>query len=442
MEQNTSFFAITSILQAAVQHHHDTLYQESHDPPPSSPTSPPASLFLALQSLLPPEERPYVSLLYPLLPDCFPNPYDASGDVDSVDRTGLTLRVMRALLLAHFERHPRSLVVVEDGHWLDLQSWVLLKDVCERLPSVAVLLTCRPLLSPDGGSPPSSPTLKQTPFSLYREIRQQRRCRHFALSGLPQDAAAALALSYLHCQALTPPLLATIFARSDGIPLFIEHLCQFMLEGGYIRVEPLTGLASLVDELLAEAPLPTSLEALLTSLLDRLGPQCRMLMRVASVIGRHFALFLVASTHPLTLDTAVLLELMEAAQQENIVKEEEAQTQSATAGAEAKLWLSFRFTHQLVRDAAYHSLLFHQRRDLHARAADALVRLSGRKTAAAAGGRKPSASALHLRLHRLLAPHRPPLLARPVPGGRVVGGGRASTYPLGVRPRLPAPVPR
>ena len=232
------------------------------------------------------------------------------------------------------------------------------------------------------------------------DILSLSRSRHFVLRGLNQRDTARLAAQTLKCNTLSLALQTAIFEQTDGIPLFILHLCHYCRDHHLLQVDA-NGTAAILSpgQHIAES-LPSSLEALLASVLDRLSPQTQFAMKVASVIGRYFHGLLLQKVLPQALaqdgeelPDAQLLHLLEHAQQHNIIgllaRPGDAQLSLSDpvnlsnglrstsqplppqvlemAGHSARA--TYRFSHQLVRDAAYNSLLYNQRRELHAKVA-------------------------------------------------------------------------
>jgi tetratricopeptide (TPR) repeat protein len=137
---------------------------------------------------------------------------------------------------------------------------------------------------------------------------------------------------------MPPHRRAALVERAAGNPLYLTEL-----------------LGADADEL------STTLESVIAAQIDRLAPADRRLLRHAAVLGSRFDLGLLA-----------------------VVADE---PWLATAGARVITgrlqWLCIpegrgrlRFRHQLIRDVAYASLPFRQRRALHERAADALTELA------------------------------------------------------------------
>jgi tetratricopeptide (TPR) repeat protein len=141
-------------------------------------------------------------------------------------------------------------IVVEDTHWLDDASQLVLARLAQAAPRPWLLLTTRR----PSGAPLGGETVELRPLGA-------EAARELALL-----AAGELALSDADLGALTD--------RAGGNPLFIRELA----------------LAP------ADAGLPETVESLLTSRIDTLHASDRLLLRHAAVIGPSFGLDLLEET--------------------------------------------------------------------------------------------------------------------------------------------------
>ncbi len=147
---------------------------------------------------------------------------------------------------------------------------------------------------------------------------------------------------------------ASILARSDGVPLFIEELTKSVLEFGEAReIGDRCELFALPSR-----AIPSTLEAALAARLDHVGA-AKELAQVAAAIGRDFSYRLVAAVS----------ELPERDLQEGLARLVEAEI-VFPRGAPPDA--SYVFKHALVQDAAYASLVRNRRRKLHVAIAHAL----------------------------------------------------------------------
>ena len=222
-------------------------------------------------------------------------------------------------------------LLVEDLHWLDPSSLELLGRLVARIGDRRLLL----LLS-------------------AREDFEASWLDHPAVGTLPlarleADDVAAMVRGLFERANLPAHLVGQIVRKSDGVPLFVVELLRGMLQPG--------GSGSFGDEM--EAEIPASLHASLMARLDRAG-LAKEVAQVAAVIGRSVRpdiLAAVAGRAPAELETP-LAALIGA----GVLYRDGGPTGSYT------------FTHALVRDAAYDSLLRDQRQGLHLRVAETLLR--------------------------------------------------------------------
>ncbi|HYC53738.1 MAG TPA: AAA family ATPase [Candidatus Binatia bacterium] len=163
--------------------------------------------------------------------------------------------------------------------------------------------------------------------------------------------------------AIAPALVAQLAAASRGVPLFIEQ-----------AVRLLAGRSRCNDVV------PGDIDSVLSAQIASLGDGARRLVQVAAVMGQEFDLRLVGVVARLR-PAAVPAALREAAEA-GIV----AQHQQAEPGR-------YRFTHALIRDAAYDSMTQEQAAAAHAGIAKALEREHPE-----VGIRRPAELAIHFEL--------------------------------------------
>src|SRR6476660_2747209 len=170
--------------------------------------------------------------------------------------------IRRTLQLLAGER-PTA-VVVEDLHWaeptlLELISYLLAEEA--GVP-IAVIATTRPEIE------------DSAPGFLGRE----RRRRTIDLQTLGPEQAAAL------LRGLTgdTPFAETLITNAGGNPLFLQETVRMLREEGLLDLERWQS-----DEM-RDVPIPTSVQGLISSRLDRLEAKEKQLAHHASVIGSIF----------------------------------------------------------------------------------------------------------------------------------------------------------
>jgi class 3 adenylate cyclase len=241
----------------------------------------------------------------------------------SLSPEGRRQRLVDVLLawVAMLAAESPLLVVVENVHWADPSSRVLLAELARRARTQRLLLlvTCRP-----AGEEPLAD------ISAVERI---------ALERLPSGDLEAM-LTALWREAILPgDMQRLLLDKCDGVPLFLEQLVKTVAERASRG-----GSAVLPD-------VPTSLRDMLASRLDRLG-SARLIALAASVIGRQFPARLLRALLP-RRGHEIDAGLSALAAADIIIP----------AGAPGEAM--FRFRHALLRDAAYDSLLRSERAKFH-----------------------------------------------------------------------------
>jgi len=249
--------------------------------------------------------------------------------------------------MASLTKNKSALMIFEDAHWIDPTTQELLNTVVDRTQwaTALVVITHRPVFTaPWGGLP------HVTSLTLNRLSRRQS-----------QEMINTLTAN----KPLPTEVLGQILAKTDGVPLFIEELTKAVLEGHLLREEK--------DRYVLTAPLPplaipATLHDSLIARLDRLSP-IKEIAQTAAAIGRDFS-----------------YELLSAVSGASDGELEDALVQLAEAELIFRRGIPpqavYTFKHALVRDAAYESLLKAQRKELHARIAQALTQRFADRVAA------------------------------------------------------------
>ena len=284
----------------------------------------------------------------------------AEAEIARLDRKALQERYVervRALLASVATARP-LVVVLEDVHWADEASVEVIErllDVVNEAPILMVLTT-----RPDHDVPGWRLVVaaRQVLGEALTEVR---------LTRLPDADSRELVGHLLAIESLSEKTRNHILARADGNPFFVEEIIGMLIDRGAIVRHAERWVASSSVE---EMEIPGSIHGLLLARIDRLPDEARLLLRVASVIGRRFAprtLSEVAQRIGAGEDVGGRLGLLEAAGMIEL------------AGVDPEL--EYRFRHALIQEAAYDSILRQERRELHLAVADVLERLYAEHTA-------------------------------------------------------------
>ncbi|MDQ3645583.1 MAG: AAA family ATPase, partial [Actinomycetota bacterium] len=279
-------------------------------------------------------DRPFGALIDALdLKASSPNPTrtELLGLLDTAD-TGSDLRFRIAELIVDVieagSLHAPLLLALEDLHWSDPSTLMVLDRLVGLVPSlpVALILTFRPTPRPEE----LSAVIASATASDATEI---------ALTPLDDDAVQALVSSLLGAD--VGANLERGVKGAGGNPLFVTELVAALDQEGLLTRSHGTADAT-------GAALPPSLRLTILRRLAFLPGDCLKILKVASVLGSSFSLHDLSIANTQTpLD---LFELLEPALASGLVIE----------AAEA---LSFK--HDLVRDAVYYDLPESARRSFH-----------------------------------------------------------------------------
>jgi predicted ATPase/class 3 adenylate cyclase len=250
------------------------------------------------------------------------------------------LEALRALLAAVARRRP-SVLLLEDWHWADEPSEIALRWIIRRLTAEY------PLLVVVSRRPGSEPDWTELNSSLLR------------LRPLEREESELVIASRFPGRTLPAGLASFIHERTGGNPFFIEEMCRSLAESSLKVAE--RGALELLHPL-DDLAVPEAVHAVVRARIDRLEPRAREVLRVAAVLGRVFSPRLLrAMVDAKTLMPALRrLEDAELIERLPLVDEER-----------------YRFSHSITQDVAYDHLLLQRRRELHARAGEAIETMYG-----------------------------------------------------------------
>ena len=263
---------------------------------------------------------------------------ETTGQLMGQVRADNTVRLLLRLLQDSVARSPKVLVL-EDAQWMDTASWVLLTLVLERIQQVMVVLVSRP-------------ATQRIPE--FEQILAKSSTLPIRLEPLTAEETLVLVNQCLGVRSLPEAVIGTIQQRTEGHPLYVEQLAYALRDSGLLIIE--NGVCRLRQpgQTLDSLNLPDTLNGLITSRVDRLTPDQRLTLKVASVIGRTFSFQTLRDIYPVALTQAALranLSQMEAL--------------DITAVHLPDPDLTYVFKHSIVQEVVYNLMLFTQRRQLH-----------------------------------------------------------------------------
>ncbi|HEU4599815.1 MAG TPA: hypothetical protein VFS26_08715, partial [Solirubrobacterales bacterium] len=289
-------------------------------------------------------------LLDPTLAEDLPLLFDFLGVRDpdrpvpqlSAEARQRALRGVVCKLVRAPNRRDPIVSIVEDLHWMDAASEVLLEELLSSVEGTKTMVMVN-------YRPEYNATWRRTDH--YRQIE---------LAPLGPEDTDALLRDLAGEDPSLDGLAELIHERTAGNPFFIEEIVRELVESGHLDgVRGAYRLARPVED----TRVPASVQAVLAARIDRLRPDAKRLLQIASVIGREVGermLARSATQAPEDLEAA-LGELIQA----GFVFEAELYPERV-----------FAFSHPLTREVAYGSQLSAQRAATHAATARALIDLN------------------------------------------------------------------
>lgn len=266
------------------------------------------------------------------------------GQVSRLPRH-LTFHTLRRLFTALAQQRPLVLAL-DDVHWADSLSMDFLAFFLDRIPEAPILLICahRPV--------------EGHPCQEFSRLAA-RKCRSNYLELRPSELTGAestrMAASLLGTDTLSGQIRDLIRHQCHGNPLFIEELIRSMVDSGFLYA---TSEGWQVLETPDASPLPTSIQSVILSRVDRLPPVQKQLLQHASVLGTLFRPKLLE--HLGQEPTQLYNDLRQLTEAGLVVRQREAPEEE------------YAFKHALTRETIYDTILRRTRKALHAAVAEAL----------------------------------------------------------------------
>jgi len=250
-----------------------------------------------------------------------------AGRGESPDMIGARIRKVVIDLISFACRQDVVVLVIEDLHWADPGTLLILQELVENNRALPLLLigTCRP--------------------GFQSSWMDNTAVTHIKPQPISKDAVAALINEVMSGSSRASEMAALAVAKADGNPLYAEEIAKFLVQQQEDRSEG--------DDAGKDIILPTNLQNMVMDRFDKLGPECRLMLQAASAIGRRFDAQIaaeVAQKEP-PLSTLLLSEAVDG----DLIR---------------PMRSGFEFKHALVQDAIYDTMLRVEREGLHARIAD------------------------------------------------------------------------
>jgi class 3 adenylate cyclase/tetratricopeptide (TPR) repeat protein len=235
-----------------------------------------------------------------------------------------------AINIIKSEKQPLVLIL-EDWQWTDQASDSALKHLVSvtGTHSLMVVTIYRPIYTSNWGN-----------WSYHTPI---------VLKPLDSPHSKNIVKSVLGVEHLPEELVELIITRTGGNPFFIEEVCHSLIESGVIEVHE--AKQAILTQALETLAIPDKVQAVISARLDRLDPDAKETLRIASVVGRRFGRPILEKIYKGKVLLSQVLEKLKALEM----------IQQTRVFPEAEYW----FRHALTKEVVYNSVLLRHRKALH-----------------------------------------------------------------------------
>jgi DNA-binding SARP family transcriptional activator len=235
-------------------------------------------------------------------------------------------------------------LALDDLHAADAPSLLLLQFLAGGLAEARLLVL--------GAYRDVDPSPRDPLTETLAELRRQPVTQSLPLAGLPEtDVGSFISIA----TGLEPAakVVSALHQATDGNPLFVGEVVRLLTSE--------EALDSIADGEAWRRMVPEGVRAVIRRRLRHLSDNCRLVLELASVLGREFDL--AALEHVSEVSGDQLLEVLDEAALDRVVTD--------ISGQPGRL----RFAHVLIRDTLYDDLTPGRRVQLHRRIGDALEEL-------------------------------------------------------------------
>jgi len=224
-------------------------------------------------------------LLNSVLPLDFPE-NQTTAKMDSGYRDRLTHQYLSKLLQRNVagigrKRPQPTLIVFEDGQWLDNASWELVLDVTTKVDPLLTVIATRSLSHHD---------LSSHLARIGQRLNDMPEVTRIRLDPLGEEDNLMLLQEFISCSTIPRDAFEILRFRTGGNPMFSIELMREWHNRGFFRIKNQQAFLTKPGEVLANTPVPINIQQIITSQLERLRPDAQIMLKSASILGNEFTL--------------------------------------------------------------------------------------------------------------------------------------------------------
>ncbi|KAJ3220417.1 hypothetical protein HDU67_000084 [Dinochytrium kinnereticum] len=246
----------------------------------------------------------------------------------------------------------RTVFILDDVQWFDSGSYDIAIELGNRCPFLLPFFLSRPLEE-----------YKDTLRSRFNQIEESRFCVKIVVDKLDGDAVGEIIKNrFSHVMGVgdkvAPSLLNEVFEKSQGNPLVVKIICGILLQDETIILDGGVLFRRGGKDLTATV-LPLDSTSAVIAQFDKLSSNMKTILRIASVAGQYFHVeevhYVLQSTESILSDTISTDEMRQ------LLKESDPYDLIHWNNHENR----FLFSHYLIQQGIYSSLVPSRREELH-----------------------------------------------------------------------------
>jgi DNA-binding winged helix-turn-helix (wHTH) protein/tetratricopeptide (TPR) repeat protein len=256
-----------------------------------------------------------------------------------------------ASFMGKASRSRPLVLVLDDLHWADAPTLLLLQFLARELREVRVLLL---------GAYRDVEVRRHHPLAqVSGELAREPHFHRILLRGLSRGDVASF-VEGVTGTGTPEEVLREVYELSEGNPFFLHETVRLFASEGRLADDGGPGDWGLA--------IPQGVRDVIGRRLDTLSPDCNRVLGLAAVIGREFGLSVLQPVAELPAE--MLLQLIDEAEAAGIVD-------AVGAGGETAALGRFSFTHTLIRETLYGEQSAPERARHHRRVGEALEAVYG-----------------------------------------------------------------